>query len=1224
MSDEQQLPATPSFFDRFLQEQNIKWMLGIGTTLLLASSLMLVTTHWNEAGYTPFWKYLTLLGYFALMFAASQWAYHKSALRKTGTVLMAVSLLLVPVSFLGLRWLHGQQASGLALSFADVLALAVNIGFCTLVSDCILRHFLRERQPTFGVCFLALSIAGAVLPGVPSHTTVAGAALTSLVLWLLFAVGTIKVNRHVFWLVEQRQVPRICGFFPILLLGGQFLLLFTLDCAAHVAREWWGLGCTLTAIPILLTADAVAGVFQQRTGNLVRPWPLAVGIPLLAGLLLSVVGVCLAGTGLRPPQQIPLAFVPTAALAALTMGVAARRTGHSGLVWAMLALLTAAYNFSYVFFRTAAAYLLQQGALAVHEPRLPLAFYGITYLPLLSALLGAAWYAERRGSRVFAGPLRACCALLPLVLLALGCTHPKAPLPVGLVLTAFAGWQTVVFRDRRVIWLGIAAWLVAAAGAAPFARLMWGWQLPDDAALVSLAVAGFTLLVPGMFIDRWADRLSNGPRRAAAGTSFELQIQSGEREPCQRIGCLVSLLLAAAWLLRYGWPLGPHAWPAAAAIGVLLVVHALRWARPELGSMAWLFAAVAAIDIAVEPYLQWGYLVNGATAVLLLQWCAGRWLLRSPQWHVSRAFGPVFKTTGFVGCALLLIGLCLPQAALETLFPSPMQWLPGPATAGLVWPCRLLLVGCALFAAVQTGRPWLTRFATVTVLALLGASVMSLWGAAAFRWLPAVWSGAALLGQVVVHAVGARYAADTERRTRLSRTVVGPVDMAYLATQTLIAVASLGVFAWPLRVAAGLAIVGIAAAARRLDEPALRPVALILLNWHVLLLPLCVFCPGLDHIGMLTLEHLRHAALPIALLATGSLFCWQRRPTPASQELNDFHLAQLLLLRTVIAGMLGVSLLAPQLSLAGMCCAALVFLLATGSELLAACQLQQAERVWSADAIAGAGLAYLIYFGWIRIDQGAGMFAAVGAAVLLRALAYLAERRPTTKILARPFEETSLVMPAVAVGLGVVRHATSVAPHWLGANSLALLLAAAVYFWHGLEQRQPRWHLAAAAIVNIALTLLWRELQLSDPQFYMIPLGASILALVQLLKRDVPRAWHDPLNYLGALVILVSPTFHIVGGSWLHLVTLMVAAVAIAVLAIGLQVRALLYAGTAFLVADLASMVVRGSVDHPNLLWVAGLTMGSAVVALAAVCENNREKLLQRLRIVSAALQEWD
>jgi hypothetical protein len=56
----------------------------------------------------------------------------------------------------------------------------------------------------------------------------------------------------------------------------------------------------------------------------------------------------------------------------------------------------------------------------------------------------------------------------------------------------------------------------------------------------------------------------------------------------------------------------------------------------------------------------------------------------------------------------------------------------------------------------------------------------------------------------------------------------------------------------------------------------------------------------------------------------------------------------------------------------------------------------------------------------------------------------------------------------------------------------------------------------------------------------------------------------------------------------------------------------------------MAAMVVRGSIGHPSLLWVAGLALGAGVIGLAAVCENQREILLQRLRGMAAVLESWD
>src|SRR5262249_21209231 len=150
----------------------------------------------------------------------------------------------------------------------------------------------------------------------------------------------------------------------------------------------------------------------------------------------------------------------------------------------------------------------------------------------------------------------------------------------------------------------------------------------------------------------------------------------------------------------------------------------------------------------------------------------------------------------------------------------------------------------------------------------------------------------------------------------------------------------------------------------------------------------------------------------------------------------------------------------------------------------------------------------------------------------------VAQRRPALAPVRRPFALTAFAMPMIAVALGVYRHFAA-PPTWLGANSLALLLAAGFYFWRGLECKHKPWLVLAGVILNVALMLLWDELAWTDPQFFMIPIGVSVLALTQLLHDEIPQRFHDPLRYLGALTILVSPTFHIVGGSWIHIATLM-------------------------------------------------------------------------------------
>ncbi len=367
----------------------IKWILGLGMLILFGSSLMLVTTHWDS--YTPVWKYVILLAYTAGVHVTGQLAYHRLALRKSGTGLMVLTVLLMPLTFLAVRWVQPDGTltmTGLMKHAGLLSLLAMNAVFSWFASRRIFGHFLQRTQPTFLLSFLTLCLAGAVLPLIP----VALAPIAAIVLWGVFTIGTVKVNRHVFWLMEEHRLPRICGFFPILLLGGQFLILFLLMLAPTLPWAWIGFGCVLVAVPILLAADVWAKVHEERHGECSRPLPWHIATPLFIGVLTAVGGVVLSGVGY--PSTVTL--VPTAALGAIVMFLTARRTRHAGFVWMTLLFVLMAYQTSPVFFQGIARSAVQHGASAVHEPRLPYAFYGLTYLPFLAVTTVLAAWRRRR------------------------------------------------------------------------------------------------------------------------------------------------------------------------------------------------------------------------------------------------------------------------------------------------------------------------------------------------------------------------------------------------------------------------------------------------------------------------------------------------------------------------------------------------------------------------------------------------------------------------------------------------------------------------------------------------------------------------------------------------------------------------------------------------------------------------------------------------------------
>lgn len=1242
--------AVIQFLDSFLQERNIKWMLGIGMLILLGSSLMLVTTHWDD--YTPPWKYAVLIGYTAVMFLAGELSDRRLGLRRTAAVLRSLTVLLLPLTFLSLRWIQPEGIHWLAdlIAHAGLVGLlGVNLAFALFAARRIFAHFLRGPQPTFLAAYMTLCLAGAILPGLPGEWW----PVTGVLIWAAFAVGTVKVNRHIFWLTEAHRLPRIFGFFPIALLSAQFMTLFAVNLAPHVPLQWMGLACALVAAPVLLTADAVARVFQQRTGDFVRPFPWSVGLPMITGLVLCAGGICLAATG----WPRPFALTPTAAIVAGMMALTARRTRHAEFAWAMLAGILLAYNFSPVFFREAARAVVQYGATAVHEQTLPYAFYGLTYLPLLCGLMVAGRGAAKRGQDLFARPICHFSVGLAAVLLLASFSHAKAVFPVNLVMTAVFTVQAFVFRERRLIVGGILAWIAAAIGFMPFATGVLNVYVPADTSFAVVTAAAALLLAPGRRLDKMARSLPFGewssPRLTQAADNL-----------CRVASLLASLAVGAVWLVRFGLdPTGAASWVSGGLLSTLLIVQTLVWLSPAVGEAALVFAALYGIVQAVALEMTVPAMATVGALILLILWLLAPTLSRDAKGRISRTFARPFYRVSLNGLTLLLLFYCLPRLAIATV------------TGGteIAWTACVLTVVWAFDAAKRVPSGLLATLGCLGVLAVVSAAVTTLTGPRIeHSWIPAAWAAVAVIAAPAAVRLRRRLEAATGQRNDLNgdpalgpslRALAEPVNVSVLVVSTLVAAVSLVVFTTPFRVAGGLAALGLLLVGVLLEKPSIRRsnniaarqrgadcqsalflagwrpaprcsfigtghirrFVMVLLTWQLASLVIQVFAPDVEWLLEITWARYAACALPMAALAATSLLFWEfvrRRDDQPGAKLVDPHrdLLRLLLGISLVASFqlhtVGLSLIEVILALAAF--AAVVFL-----ELRTACRAQDVRRVWSAELLAVVAVVYFWLLGVILFGHGVSMFAVLASGIVLWICGRLASRRPRAAIMTGPFAFTAMALPLLTVGIGIVRHFAVAQSQWMGANSLALLLAAGFYFWRGLEDRDKRLTVLSAVVLNVALTLLWRELRWSDPQFFMIPLGISVLWLVELLKTEIPSRVHDPLRYLGALVILVSPTFQIVGGSWLHILSLMVASVGVTLVSIGLRVRALMYTGSAFLLADLVAMVVRGSVDRPTVLWMAGILLGAAVIALAAFCENHREVLLSRMRRLAAELESW-
>jgi hypothetical protein len=698
--------------------------------------------------------------------------------------------------------------------------------------------------------------------------------------------------------------------------------------------------------------------------------------------------------------------------------------------------------------------------------------------------------------------------------------------------------------------------------------------------------------------------------------------------------------LGAAWLIR--WDISPDA-PSLltiATLGALLAAHSLIWSRASLSWFVYVIVAGEFVRFGAASGMHFNDWAAIATLLLGAQWALSYLFDRYPRARVSLAWAEVNQTASFVGLLVATLFYVLPDMAAELSSFAPWYRI----ETNLWWVRDTLLIAWCFDAARRPRRVFHSRSSTpvwerhaqpipaflgcITTLGMVGCGLVRLGGREMFEWLPVAWTLTVVLAIPAAQWLRRRTAwlgdvPGRERDRDAVRAISMPLDITVCGVCILFAAIQLGIYTLPIRIAGYIALAGLLWLATVRRQALLRTATAGFLNWTVLLTAMQLCVPQADHAFDLLQADFGAALFVIAAIAAASALLWQSPRWRDASESKDFALVQRAGMRLIGGGALLLAMGQGTLGVFDAVFAALAFTAFAASELWSAFRTRDELRVWTAEAVVAAAIGFFAWFHVIKFGHGTAMFVVLAAGVLLYVAGILAARREATRLASRPFLNTGLWMPLMTVGIGIFRHLAYDHVQWHGVNSLAILLAGGFYFWQAIERKSKRFAVLSAMILNVALMLLWNELSLADPQFYMIPIGISVLVLVEVLKREIPAAWHNPLRYAGALTILVSPTFEILSGSWLHLFTLMIASTAVLLISIGLRIRALMYTGAAFLVADLVGMVIRGGIDNPNLLWIAGIGFGAAVVLLGAYCEHNREKLLQRMRIVSAQLGQW-
>ena len=1191
--------ALERFISSFLREQNIRWMLVIGAAIVFGSSLMLVSREFSS------WpvgvKYLTVLCYTGMIFAAAEVGRARLGLKATSRVLHVLTLFLLPVCFLALNWATSSGLAGSLMNVAEAIAWGIPAtAFLLFAATRIFDHQLRGRQTTFVAAYVILSIAGAL----PKITHPLLSFSVSLVLWFVMSAGMIKVTRHIFWLTEENRWPRIFAFFPSLLLGALFLILMVTRTAVGVSIEWIGFGCVLVSASILMNARTVAEVFRQRTGDLVRPLPWSIVLPVLVGLIWLVAGLGLAFAGF--PRTF--ALVPTCALATAMLIVAARETNHRGFVWAALIAGLMTYQFSPTLFRETAMAMSNAAAAGLQTPKLPVAFYGLTYLPLILGVALLYRVLSTRTKSLLVEPLRTFACCLAVILQVAAVTNAQALFLVSAINVVMFFVLGMILRERSLARISLISLVAAVTMLVPFlaadsgsTKMMILLQRSTSSIAMSLAVLGFVLAVT-----RMGDRLLQLVPDAAS--------VSGENSRLDRLSELVGLMLSGGvalyWTALSFWnALRPESssvtWIHCLLPLTTFAVHTLRYRNLLSGFVFWTLMLTGSVYVAVETNMNWEMFSLCATVVLGIGSIAGNLWFRSSrsnshpneQLTIRDAFLVPFNwlSTGVMFAMTVL--LSLPMLMYHNLNQSAIP-MPLTTTTTVVW----------LIAA--------TLFLNSRVAGLLSALITPLLASALVVTSGLIshlsWTQIFVIWATMSSACSILFSLMRNPSTELALMISRAWMLGTLAISTTS-------FNHEYRIVPAVVLPALLLVNRSTLSSLQRTILAILANVHGLLL----VGGSMGMQGVATslfaspesnLLRLYFATLTISVI----VFEYLR---PRLEE--DLVEVWQVILR--ICGGLAVftSLLDESATPVMSVITIATFSAAAVFEFWNAVRRQEELYIWNALVLIAGCVGWMVVDGLIVPGTGISQILLLVLSAITLTVAEKSRDYQRAHILIRPMRIIGVVLPMVVSLLALLRT-TMAGGDARGLQALAVFGCAAIYFHQWLLSRRRLFLLLAGAVVNLAFVLLWRSLHFSDPQFYMVPVGLSVLGLIEILKKELPSSSHDPLRYIGALIILVSPVFDILSGSWAHLLSLLVLSTLVVLLSIGLRLRALMYTGTAFILADLVGMIFRATEDRMSLLWIGGLGLGVAVIALAAICENHRDRVLARIRTLSAALATWE
>jgi hypothetical protein len=309
----------------FMEERNIFWGELVGGLLMVGCSIALVIYLWKDLERIPYFQFLILVGTTAALFGAGLYALHRLKLQTTSRGLLVIATLLVPLNFLVMAGLAGQEAdAGLLRTSFRIGTEAVSLAVFALLLGSAARALAPDRHWPLLLAVLGASTSQLAVPRLLEQ------GQTDLWPFLLLAtlpVASYGVSAagalHHFW---RRSLNQQQAYVLLAFLG---LSLFPLAVALGFLAYWTGdlgLGLERLALPV-----AVAGVPVLAGGLLIHRGMAEVadraarapagGAVRTAGTVAALAGmlVLLGAVILAWPQPLALLLVCALDFAVLTL-----------------------------------------------------------------------------------------------------------------------------------------------------------------------------------------------------------------------------------------------------------------------------------------------------------------------------------------------------------------------------------------------------------------------------------------------------------------------------------------------------------------------------------------------------------------------------------------------------------------------------------------------------------------------------------------------------------------------------------------------------------------------------------------------------------------------------------------------------------------------------------------------------------------------------------------